>query len=163
MGFVKKLPIAFFVISTILSIFSISYTMYLYFKVYDLTNNISISFKGIEIIYDSPDLNHVSIRTNISISNPTDMRLRFNSVWETLHLNGQELGANYYYVQYPVPLPSLPPHSNITIPPITITNVLRSDVDTQSSKLWRGDFVMFVYDIPIIGQLRSLFTAYYQG
>jgi hypothetical protein len=138
--------------------------MYLYFRAYDVMTDISISFKTIQIIYNSSDPDHVSIQTNISISNPTDISLRFNSVWETLKLNGRELGENYYYVQHPPhPLPSLPPHSNVTIPPITITNVLRSDVDVQPPRIWQGEFFMFIYDIPIIGQSKSPpFIAYYR-
>jgi LEA14-like dessication related protein len=159
MGLPKKLPLVFFALSTLLSISLISYGAYLYFEAYNAVNVIKVSIKNINIIYNSPDPDYVSILTNVSILNPTDLSLEFNSLWETLYLNGHQLGQNYYYVQ--PPFPRLPPRSNVTVSIPPITNVPRNVVDTQSSKIWRGDFYVTIYDIPIVDTSQFFFRAYY--
>jgi len=148
MSAIQKIFIAFFILMTIISISSVSYSMHIYFKALDTTNDIKVSVTDIKIVYPYPGSPYVSINTTIYIENPTDLSLKYNSVGTKLYLNSPNnyLGESYFYVPYHR-MPRLDPFSNVTVT-ISIANVPSNQV-TVDHKTWIAKITVWLYGIPM--------------
>lgn len=156
----KKLPIASFVLVSILSISIISYSMFLYFKTSEGTSVIDILIKNIEVIpEESPG--YFSVKTTFSMANPTDINLRLESIWEELYLNDSFLGENGF--NYYPNLINIPPFSNTTTVSVIIGQVHANEVTSQS-KYWFARVVFWVRGIPLLdnGARFTRYVEFYQ-
>jgi hypothetical protein len=135
----------------------ISYSLNLFLRVYEVASLISVSIEEVNVTNEPIGSSFVSIQTTINITNPTDLKLKIESVWERLYLNnwGNFLGENYWKAKNIYSALPLNPFSNATII-IKIMNVNKEMVEGTSPKNWYAEFIIWIYDIPIVGGARFI-------
>lgn len=156
---IQKLFLSIFALTTIFSILSIAYSLNLFLEAYKIASLISVSIEEIKIKNEPLGSSFVSIQTTVNITNPTGLKLKLESVWEKLYLNSWSnfLGENYWKAKNIYSALPLNPFSDATVI-IQITNVNKERVEGISSRNWYAEFILWIYDIPIVGGAR--FTRY---
>jgi len=121
-----------------------AYTTYLYFKAYEVGQNLSVRMLLVEV--ESVDDYYVSVKTLLCIENKAGLPFWLSYIHEKLYLNGVVLGESYNSLSIPL---EVEPSKNITVS-ITINNVYASKVTVNSPKMWVAILTLYVLGIPFI-------------
>lgn len=132
-----------FSLVTVVAICLVSYYMSLYLDAYGVTRGVWVSISGIDVIDNPHNPAYVSVKTNLTVVNPTNLALKITYVSESLYLDTKYLGDTFIARhQDPIEL-----HNNATIK-IVINWISAEEVAMWSSKTWFTRVFMILDGVP---------------